>query len=431
MVRRLGGHRSPPVAGVGATLARIAASTASGLGSIPPVRPWNDDRAAAVDREPHVLDQLPGGHLDHEHDAGRGPRPRGARPTGTATARSAGTGRPARRFARARSIAGPRHPRGRAVGDDDDLGIVELLPGPADLAGGDLGVRRLELVVVALEVVGPEVERADRARLAAGGALDRPVRVLRLECREVRRHRLHRLAQDPVGEQHHRRPVALGQHERRAHQLDRLTDRRRREHRHPVVAVAVALGRLEVVGLAGRDRPEPRAAAHHVDQDAREARAGEVAHRLGHQADARARARDQHPRAGRRGAQRHVDRRELALGLDEHPALLGHPAGHPLEQLGLGRDRVAEVGVAAGRDRRLGDRLVALHQDAVGGRRLAAGPWRRGDDVGAIGPRGMEQGHGAQPSLGRANTDSAASGHIRAHLAQLVHRSGWASTTGR
>ena len=82
-----------------------------------------------------------------------------------------------------------------------------------------------------------------------------------------------------------------------------------------------------------------------------------------------ARGRDEDARTGRRRAERHVDRAELALGLDEDAAQLGHPARHPLEQLGLGRDRVAEVGVAAGLDRGLGHRLVALHQDRRTGRR--------------------------------------------------------------
>ena len=98
---------------------------------------------------------------------------------------------------------------------------------------------------------------------------------------------------------------------------------------------------------------------------------------------------------------------ELALGLDEDPSQLRHPAGHPLEQLRLGRDRVAEVGVAAGLDRGLGHRLVALHQDPH---------------------RGLD-GHG-RATFGGASTVNTASGQTRAQKAQLVQLATSTSATG-
>ena len=50
----------------------------------------------------------------------------------------------------------------------------------------------------------------------------------------------------------------------------------------------------------------------------------------------------------------HVDGRDLALRLDEHAAGLDHALGHVLGELVLRGDGIAEVGGAAGEDRRLG-----------------------------------------------------------------------------
>ena len=98
---------------------------------------------------------------------------------------------------------------------------------------------------------------------------------------------------------------------------------------------------------------------------------------------------------------------------------LGHPPGHPLEQLGLGRDRVAEVGVAAGLDGGFGHRLVALHQD---GR-------TRGRAVGP-GVAAARRSRSRQAPFGRAKTVNTASGQIRAHSAQLVQAAASVSRTG-
>jgi len=64
----------------------------------------------------------------------------------------------------------------------------------------------------------------------------------------------------------------------------------------------------------------------------------------------------------RRRAQHHVDSRDLALGLDEHPAAFDHAPGHVLGELVLGRDGIAEVGRAAGQDGRLAEGRVAAHE---------------------------------------------------------------------
>ena len=110
-----------------------------------------------------------------------------------------------------------------------------------------------------LEILGQEMERADDPRRAATGAGQRPVRCGRRERPEARLDRLHGLAHDPVGEDHHRGAVAFGDLEGGRDQLDRLGDRGWGQYRHPVVAVAVALGGLEVVALRGLDAAQARA----------------------------------------------------------------------------------------------------------------------------------------------------------------------------
>ena len=269
-------------------------------------------------------------------------------------------------------------------------------------------------------------------RTTRGGRPSAPVRAQsapgRGGSRNAQLDRLHRLAQDPVGEDDHRRPVALGQLEGVRRERHRLGDRGRREDRDPVVAVAVALDGLEVVGLARPDAAEARTAAHDVDEDDRDLGGGHVAHRLGHQADPRRGRADEDARARRGRAERHVDRPELRLRLDEGAALLGHAAGHPLEELGLGRDRVAEVGVAAGLDRGLGDRLVALHQDApavVRRARLGRSPGRRPRRGLACRHAGTSRG-----AFGRARIVRTQSGQTRAQWASDVQASGFVIWTG-
>ena len=155
----------------------MASTTASGLGTMPPVRPWRGHGDRPLERQPHVLDDLARPTSRREHRA---------RAAARAAQRVTGNGHsvtgPEQAGPDARR-AGPldRRPRdagGGPVGDDDDLGVLEQLAGPAGLALPRSRVLRLERVVVRLEVLGLEVERADDPRLAAVGALDGPVRGL-------------------------------------------------------------------------------------------------------------------------------------------------------------------------------------------------------------------------------------------------------------
>ena len=232
----------------------------------------------------------------------------------------------------------------------------------------------------------------------------------------------------PSVEDDHRGPVALGELEGVGREGHRLADRGRREDGDPVVTMPMALGGLEVVGLARPDAPETRPAAHDVDDDDRQLRGGHVAHRLGHQAHARRGRADEDPRARGGRPEGHVDGPELRLRLDEGPALLGHPAGHPLEELRLGGDRVPEVGVAAGADRRLGHRLVALHQDAPAAvaRPLGGGAFVTRRCGGVLRRHAVT----ARGGFGRARIVKTQSGQTRAQWASEVQASGLVIRTG-
>ena len=111
------------------------------------------------------------------------------------------------------------------VPGDDELGVVEELAGPADLGRLDGAVLRLEVLVVDLEVLGLQVERPDDPGSPARGTGRGPVELLPRRHPVGGHHRLHRLAQRPVGEDHDRGPVALGDLEGVGDEVDRLGDR--------------------------------------------------------------------------------------------------------------------------------------------------------------------------------------------------------------
>ena len=212
------------------------------------------------------------------------------------------------------------------------------------------------------EILRPEMHGTDDPWRSAICPGDRPASWLARGIPIYGDDWLHRLAQDAIGQDHDRRPVALSQREGVGHEFDGLGDRGWSQDRDAVVAVAMPLRRLEIVGLRWPDAAQPGPAAHDVDQHHRQLGAGEIAHPLRHEADAGARGRDEDTGTGRRGTQGHVDGTDLALSLDKHAAKLRHSSCHPLQQLSLGRDRIPKVGVAAGLDRRLGHGFVALHQ---------------------------------------------------------------------
>ena len=127
--------------------------------------------------------------------------------------------------------------------------------------------------------------------------------------------------------------------------------------------MAAALYGLEVVGLAGLDGTEARAAARDVDYERRKLGSGHVGYTLLHKADAGA-GRGGHDALARGStAVDHVDGCHFALGLQHHhagglPGLLGSEG---FEHLRLRSDGIAEIAVGAAAYGGMGDGFVALH----------------------------------------------------------------------
>ena len=127
--------------------------------------------------------------------------------------------------------------------------------------------------------------------------------------------RFHHLADHPVGQQHDRIAVAVGDVKRLLHQIDRLLNRVGREDDETVIAVAAAAGGLIIIPLRGLDGAQPGTAAHHIDNDGGQLRAGHIGNPFLLEADAGAgrRGNGAGARAGR--AVDHIDGGKLRLGL--------------------------------------------------------------------------------------------------------------------
>ena len=155
---------------------------------------------------------------------------------------------------------GARDAGRRAVRDERPPPRRRVLAGPADLARDDLA--RTSPAGPGCAARGPRRRGRATGRRAARGP-SAPVSVQSgagaASGPEVRRDRLHRLAHDAVGEHHHRRPVALGELEGVATSSIASAMDAGASTGTLVVAVAVALGRLEVVALGRADAAEARA----------------------------------------------------------------------------------------------------------------------------------------------------------------------------
>ena len=128
-----------------------------------------------------------------------------------------------------------------------------------------------------------------------------------------------------------------------------------------IVAVGAAAGDLVIVGLAGLDGTDARAAAHDVDDDHGQLHRAQQADGLLHQGDTGRRRSDEHAAAGSRCAVCHVNGAQLRLGLDECTAGLLQLSGHILGNLALRGDGVTEIVSAAGVDSGGSEGFVTLH----------------------------------------------------------------------
>ena len=135
---------------------------------------------------------------------------------------------------------------------------------------------------------------------------------------------------------------------------------------HPTMMRRMAY-RARVLGTLGADGPltaaEAWTAALDVDDKRWKVGAREVGDSLGLERDARARARSHRAATSRGAAIDHVDRGDFAFRLEERAADLRHALCHVRRDFGLRRDRITKIMPATAAYRRLGDRLVALHQN--------------------------------------------------------------------
>jgi hypothetical protein len=255
------------------------------------------------------------------------------------------------------------HPPRDAEAHHHLLGVVQVIFPIAHLPGLDLPPALQQTPVGLLLLIGVEVNGSQDTPGAALSAGHRPLRAGPWGLAHRRQlGGLHHLADAPIRQHHGDGAVALGQIEGQDREVDGLLHRRRGQSDHPVIPVAAAADNLVVIPLGGRDVPQAGAAAHHVDDHAGHLRARDVGEALHHQADARTGGRGHHPGAGAGRAVDHVDGRDLALRLHEHPPQLRHAPGHILQQLGLWGDGIPEIRLDAGPDGRLRHRLVALQQ---------------------------------------------------------------------
>ena len=222
-----------------------------------------------------------------------------------------------------------------------------IFPARDARAGRDVArdaVRRGEVVRLVIRD-GREVRRDVLAEVLQVGAG---------ECLDARRNRL--VAQDD-----HRR----AEFPRDVHRLDRrveaVLDARRREHHARAVAVTAEDRDVQVALLLVRRHARARPAALHIDDHHRHLRHRGPAERLGLQRNSRP-ARSRHRDAAAvAAAERHRDRRDFILGLDERAAVFRQLAAQQFHHLAPRRDRVACAEAHARRDDAEGERLVAAH----------------------------------------------------------------------
>ncbi len=174
--------------------------------------------------------------------------------------------------------------------------------------------------------------------------VERPAALVEAPARWLREHDgLRHLAHEPVAQDDHHDAVLVGEVECLHREVRELLNGARGEHDAVIVPVPAALDRLEVVPLRPGDVAEARAAAHHVDDHRGKLGARKVGDALHLEADARRGGGGHDARAGGRGAENHVDRRDLALRLEKGPSDLGQAQRHVGGKLVLRRDGIAEV----------------------------------------------------------------------------------------
>ncbi len=185
--------------------------------------------------------------------------------------------------------------------------------------------------------------------------------------------RLHHLAYIAVGHDDHGIAVAIGQVEGQHGQIEHFLHGSRSQHQVAIAAMASTFHDAEVVALLGRDVAQSRAAAHDVDDYARQLSAGHVRDAFLHQAESRPGRRAHHALARRRRSVNHVDRRHFAFSLQERSADLGDQQGSILGDLAGRRDGISVEGFASGQYRAFHDGDITFTELAHEQPRFSAG----------------------------------------------------------
>ena len=253
-----------------------------------------------------------------------------------------------------------------AVGTEHELGALGLVGFHHDLVLANLVIAGVEPGHQVVQHLGLDVQGVDDGpgtvplgipALAGPGLIGHGGIVVHLQL-----HRLHHLADEAVRQDDDGGAVLVGGVKGLGHQITGLLDGRGGVDHAVVIAVAAALGGLEVVALGGLDIAEAGAAAHHVDDNAGDLRGSAGGNAFLLQGDSGGGRGGHGSGAGAARAVDHVDGRQLRFGLQEAAAYLGHPAGHVLGNIVLRGDGIAEEKAAARLDCGFGNGLATLHQ---------------------------------------------------------------------
>src|ERR1035437_873914 len=242
------------------------------------------DRPDAIQGQPHILYQLAVAHLHNDEDAG-------SLGESTEIGFRKRIQRDGPQYTNVDAVCtrlrgdGFQNATDNAVANENNLGAFGL-----PLFGAGLSVLRaaillFEIAVVRFKIVDIHEERCDQVSARFGSPGDGPIRLLRWDGSLRKLDRLHHLADESIGEEHNRVPIAVCQFEGQRGEVGHLLHGMRSQDDGAVVTVAATLYHLVVVTLLGSDVAQTRPTASNVGNDAGQLRAGHVADAFLHEAD--------------------------------------------------------------------------------------------------------------------------------------------------
>src|SRR6185436_11585313 len=211
------------------------------------------------------------------------------------------------------------------------------------------------LQLMRFEIVQLQVDRTGEVVAAICGSFNGPGFFGQANFLVVQFDRLHHLPNEAVGHDDDGVAIAVSEIERKNRQVRHLLHGCRREYDVPIVAVAAAFYKTEVVALFRRNVPESRPGANNVDNHAGKLRAREVGNAFLHQAEAGARGCGHDAGPGRSCAVHHVDGGDFAFRLQERSADLWQIQSCRFGDLAGGGNGISVVLATAGQDGSLYD----------------------------------------------------------------------------